>query len=230
MFIGHYAIGFASKKLAPQVSLGTLFLSVQLLDLLWPIFLLTGLEHVRIAPGITAFSPFDFYDYPFSHSLVMVICWSVVFAGIYYLLELYPRGAWILGLGVFSHWVLDFITHRPDMPISPGLHYFVGLGLWNSVPGTIILEGLLYIVGVILYARFTAPKDRAGRIALWSLVIFLVLMWIGSMKSAPPPNEKVLAWSALLTWLMVPWGYYIDKHRNAASIENSGVPKVDVPI
>jgi hypothetical protein len=215
MFIGHYAVALAAKKVAPKVSLGTLFLSVQLLDLLWPLFLLLGPEHVRIDPGNTAFTPLDLYDYPISHSLLTVLGWSLGFALIYYFTRRYPRGAWILGFGVLSHWVLDFITHRPDMPISPGAKIYVGLGLWNSIVGTILVEGALFVVGVVLYARSTIAVDRTGRYAFWALIGFFALGWIVNMLSPPPPNETMLAIGGLVFWLIVPWGFWIDRHRKS---------------
>jgi hypothetical protein len=217
MFIGHYAAALAAKKAAPKVSLGTLFLSVQLLDLMWPILLLLGLEHVRIDPGHTAFTPLDLYDYPISHSLVTVLLWSVCFGVIYYFARRYSRGAWIVGAGVLSHWVLDYISHGPDMPISPWSQMKVGLGLWNSVPATIVVEGVLFLIGVVLYARSTVALDRAGRYTFWSLIGLFTLSWIGNVFSPPPPNETALAFGALAFWLIVPWGYWIDRHRRAVS-------------
>jgi hypothetical protein len=215
MFIGHYAVALAAKKVAPKVSLGTLFLSVQWLDLLWPIFLLLNVEHVRIDKGNTAFTPLDFYDYPISHSLLTVLGWSIGFALVYYFIRRYRRGAWILGVGVFSHWVLDFVTHRPDMPIFPGATVYVGLGLWNSITGTVIVEGMLFLAAVILYVRSTVAVDRTGRYAFWSLVGFLTLMWVANMFSPPPPNETAIAIASLSLWLVVPWGYWIDRYRKS---------------
>ncbi len=213
MFIGHNAVAFAAKKAAPKVSLGTLFLSVQFLDLLFSIFLLLGLEHVRIDPGNTAFMPLDLYDYPLSHSFLTALVWSLGFAFIYYFARRYPMGAWILGAGVFSHWILDFITHRPDMPISPGMKIYVGLGLWNSVAGTILVEGAMFTVAVLLYVRSTVAVDRTGRYAFWSLISFFVLTYAATIFGPPPPNENALAISGPLFWLIVPWGYWIDRHR-----------------
>ena len=213
MFIGHYAVGFAAKKVVPKVSLGTLFFSVQLLDLLWPVLIILGIEHVRIDPGNTAFTPLDFYDYPFSHSLVMSLLWSVAFGVIYYLVKKYPKGAWIVGAGVFSHWVLDFITHRPDLPLSPWSSVYFGLGLWNSYLWSVVIEGALFLTGVIIYSRSTAARDKTGKYALWSLVGFLCLAWIINMVGPPPPSVEAIGYSALLLWLLVPWGYWIDRHR-----------------
>ena len=132
MFIGHYAVALGAKKISPTVSLGTLFPASQFIDLLWPIFLLLGLEHVRIDPGNTVFTPLDFYDYPISHSLLAVLGWSLGFGLLYYAVQRSGRNALILGALVLSHWVLDFISHRPDLPLIPGMETRVGLGLWNS--------------------------------------------------------------------------------------------------
>jgi hypothetical protein len=213
MFIGHYAVALGAKKAAPSVSLGTLILSTQWLDLLWPVFLLLNIEHVRIHPGDTAFTPLDFYDYPITHGLLAALAWSIGFALVYYVFKRSRRGAWVLAVGVFSHWILDFITHRRDLPVIPGGTVYIGLGLWNSVTWTVIVEGVLFVVGVILYARFTKARDRTGRYAFWSLIAFLSLTWIANMLGPPPPNETALAFVALLLWLLVPWGYWIDRHR-----------------
>ncbi len=213
MFIGHFAVGLAAKRKAPKASLGTLFLSVQLVDLLWPIFLLLGLEHVRIAPGITAFTPLDFYDYPFTHSLAAVLVWSLLFGLIYFAFCGLPREAFILSACVFSHWLLDLISHRPDLPLAPGLDARWGLGLWNSILASVLVEGILFLAGVWIYTRSTRARDRTGRWALGALLLFLLLIWAANIFSPPPPNDRAIAWTALLLWLLVPWGYWIDRHR-----------------
>jgi hypothetical protein len=214
MFIGHHAAGFVSKRLAPHVSLGTLFFATMFLDLLWPILLLLDVEHVRIDPGNTAFTPLDFYDYPISHSLLTVIGWSIAIAVVYRLVKKTWSGAAIVGAAVLSHWVLDFITHRPDLPLWPG-GPMVGLGLWNSVPATIVVESLLFIATLALYLRATVARDRTGSIALWALVIFLAIINVANIVSPPPPNTNAIAWAGLALWLFVPWGAWIDRHRRA---------------
>lgn len=153
------ALALAAKKVAPRTSLGTLFISVQLVDLLWPLMMLAGLEHARIDPGNTAVTPLDFYDYPITHSLVGALLWSFVLAGIYLAVRRYRRGALIVGLGVFSHWILDFITHRPDLALGFGGIY-LGLGLWNSLAGTLVVEVGLFIGGLVLYLRSTRANDN----------------------------------------------------------------------
>jgi hypothetical protein len=212
MFIGHFGVGFGAKKAAPQVSLGTLLIAAQLADLLWPVFLLLGLESVRIDPGNTAVTPLDFVAYPFTHSLLTGIGWGLLFGLVYFALRRNRRGALVVGLAVVSHWVLDWISHRPDMPLYPGGSK-VGLGLWNSVAGTVAVEGVIFLVGVALYLRTTRAKDRIGHWALWSLVFLLVAAYVGNLTGSPPPTPKIVAWVTLGMWLFVPWGYWIDRHR-----------------
>ena len=214
MFIGHYAIALAAKKGARKASLGTLILAAQFLDLLWPLLLILGVEHVRIVPGITRFSPFDLYDYPISHSLLMSLLWSLLGGGIYYFFRRNRHGALIVGACVFSHWILDFLTHRPDMPLMPGRTEYVGLGLWNSIPATIIIESALFLAGIILYVRTTKPVDAAGKYTFWAFIGFLLASYVISIQSLPP-DESSLGWGGLPLWLFVAWGYWIDRHRKA---------------
>lgn len=215
MFIGHFGLGLAAKTAAPRVSLGTLFLSVQLADLLWPLLLLAGLEHVRIAPGITLLTHLDFYDYPISHSLVALVGWGLLFGLTYFLFRRSSLGALIIAAGVVSHWFLDLLMHRPDLPLLPGGPAF-GLGLWNSLPATLAVEAGLYAVGIALYLRATTARDRTGVYAFGSLVAFLFLIWIASLFGPPPPSEKAVALAGAALWLVIPWGYWIDRHRSAA--------------
>ena len=204
MFIGHDACSFAAKRATPRVNLGLLIAAPNLLDLLWPIFLLLGIEHVRVQKGATPFLNLDFYDYPWSHSLLMSIVWGALFALGYWLVTRYAAGALMLGALVVSHWVIDFLVHVPDLPLWPGGPK-AGLGLWNHTLATIVIESLMFVIGVALYLR----KHR-GTLALWSLVIFLIVIYIASLLGPPPPNERVIAWSALLLWLLPLWGAWIE--------------------
>jgi membrane-bound metal-dependent hydrolase YbcI (DUF457 family) len=214
MFIGHFAIGFASKKFAPRTSLGILFLASQLIDLLWPVLLLAGIEQVKVDSGNTVVTPLDFIHYPYSHSLLTVIIISTLLAVSYWAITRYRQGSLVLWLACMSHWVLDAISHRPDLPLYPGSSTFIGFGLWNSLGGTILLEGLLFTTGIILYARITKPKNRAGRYALWALVAFLTLTYASAIFGPPPPDDQQkIALVSLSTWLFVLWAYWIDKHR-----------------
>ena len=186
MFIGHNAVGFASKRLAPRTSLGWLMAAPMFLDILWPLFLLTGIERVRIQRGVTAMTPLDFTHYPWSHSLLMAVVWSIVFGGVYGAFTRYWRGAAVLGAGVLSHWVFDWITHRPDLPLYPGGPK-VGLGLWNQPVATIAIESALFAVGLLLYRDKTHARDRIGSVALWAFVAFLALIFIANASGTPPP-------------------------------------------
>jgi len=213
MFIGHFAVALAAKKAAPRVSLGTLFLSVSLVDLLWPFFLLFGLEHVRISPGITVVTLLDFYDYPITHSLVTSLGWSLLAGVIFFALKKDMRSSLIVGLAVFSHWVLDFVTHRPDLPLAPGDTARLGLGLWDSLPATIVLELGMFCAAWYVYNTSTVARGRVGRISLWSWTIFVIAIYFVNLFGPPPPNETALAYGGLTGWLFVPWGYWIDNQR-----------------
>jgi membrane-bound metal-dependent hydrolase YbcI (DUF457 family) len=212
MFIGHFAVGFGAKRFAPRASLGTLFLAAQFIDLLWPTLLLLGVERVRIAPGDTAFTPLDFEHYPWSHSLFMVIVWGGMFGAVYYALRRDARTSVLLAMVVLSHWLLDFLTHRPDLPLWPdGIR--VGLGAWNVVPVTLAMEIGLLACGLLLYARSTRARDATGRWALWALVTLLGLIYAGNLLGPPPPDVMAIAWAGHAQWLLVAWGYWIDRHR-----------------
>ena len=214
MFLGHFAVALGAKKVAPDVSLGSLVLGAQLADILWPVFLLLGWEQVRIVPGVTRVSPLDFISYPYSHSLLAQLAWAAALGGIYYGIRRGVRGAVALALCVPSHWLLDYISHRPDMPVVPGGARY-GLGLWNSLPATLTVEFALFAAGVTVYLSTVKLRDRAGRYALWSLLILLFLLYLGSVFGPPPPDTRVLAVSALAIWLTVPWAAWADRRSQA---------------
>jgi hypothetical protein len=216
VFIGHFAVAFAAKRAAPRVSLGTLFLAAQLADLVWPTLVLLGFESFIIRPGITAVTPLDFTYYPYSHSLVAMAGWGAALAVAFLLLRKSVTGAAILFALVLSHWLLDFASHRPDMPLTIGGGERLGLGLWHSVPATLLVEGALFAAGVWLYARATRPADRTGRWSFVALVAFLVLIYAANVFGPPPPGVAAVAWAAQAIWLLVLWGYWIDRHRLAS--------------
>ena len=216
MFTGHFAVGFAAKKAAPKTALPALLAAALFLDILWPPLVLIGIEHVRIAPGFTAVSPLDLYDYPYSHSLVGALVWSAAFGLVYFIMRRYSRGAWVLGLTVFSHWVLDFISHSPDMPLAPGIEGKYGLGLWNSVAGTAAVEMSLFLVGVALYFSATTALDRKGKFGLWAMAGLLFVLQLASYSGSPPPSVSAMAWvGILMTVIFVIWAWWVDKHRES---------------
>jgi hypothetical protein len=213
MFLGHFAVAFAAKRAAPTLPLGTLFLAAQLADLVWPTLVLLGVERFEIRPGITAVTPLDFIHYPWSHSLVALTAWGAVLAIACWRWTRRTGAAAILFVLVLSHWLLDFASHRPDMPLTLEGDEQLGLGLWNSVAATLAVEMLLLATGVIVYARATRPIDRTGQWSLAGLVAFLVVVYLASVLGPPPPDTAAVAWSAQAIWLLVAWGYWIDRHR-----------------
>ena len=213
MFIGHFGVALAAKKVAPRTSLGTLVMAAQFLDLLWPLFLLLGVERVIIAPGATVVTPLDFISYPFSHSLLAALGWACLFAGIYKLVKRDSRGAVCLWFVVISHWVLDALSHQPDLPLYPGSSTYVGLGLWNSRLWTLIVEGAIFVIGARIYARSTHARDGTGSFALRSFVTVLLLFYFLNIFGSPPPSENAIAFLALGMWLFVMWAYWLDRHR-----------------
>lgn len=216
MFIGHFALGFAAKRVAPQLSLGTGFLAAQFVDLLWPTLLMLGLESVRIAPGATAVTPLVFEHYPISHSLLAVLAWAAVLGLAWRVARGSTRAGVVVALLVLSHWVLDALVHAPDLPIAPGLDARAGLGLWNSVFASQALELALFAAGVWLYASATRARDAAGRWAFVGLVAFLLVVHAANVLGPPPPDTRTLAWVGQAQWLLVAWAYWVDAHRAPA--------------
>lgn len=217
MFLGHFALALAAKRVSPAVSLGTLFLAAQLADFLWPVLVLAGIERFEIVPGATAFTPLHFSHYPYSHSLVALLAWGIALGGAYALARRTRlRVAFVVGALVASHWVLDFVTHAPDMPLTVGGSQKVGLALWDSIPATLAVEGALFIAGATLYARATVPLDRIGRHGFHGLLAFLAVAYVASFAGPPPPSVEAVAITALSMWLLVAWGYWVDRHRASA--------------
>jgi len=217
MFIGHFAVGFATKRFAPRTSLAALLAAPMFLDLLWPLFLLLGWEQVRIDPGNTRFTPLDFVHYPWSHSLVMAAVWGTAFALSYYVVTKYWPGTLVIGIGVVSHWALDWITHRPDLPLYPGGPKF-GLGLWNSMAATVLVEGAMFLAGVWIYASRTRARDRIGRYGFGAYVLLLIVLYSANIFSGAPPSVLAIALSAIaLGVVLVPWAWWFDSHRDPAA-------------
>jgi len=213
MFIGHIALGMGAKRYAPRTSLGLLIAAPIFADLLWPTLLLLGIEQVRIDPGNTKMTPLDFVHYPWSHSLLMLCVWGALIGGALFLASRWRADAWIVAALVVSHWFLDLPMHRADLPLWPGASSpKVGWGLWNSIPATYVIEFAIYAIGIAIYLRATRARDRVGSWGLWVYILVLAILYVMS-NGSPPPNERVLAWTALGIWLFVPWAWWIDKHR-----------------
>ncbi len=213
MFIGHFAVGLAAKRAAPRASLPLLLAAPQVPDILWPIFVAVGLERVRIVPGITAASPLSLDYMPYSHSLVAVILWSTLFGlGVFAVMR-DRRTAVVVALCSLSHWVCDWIAHTPDMPIASGDGPRVGLGLWNSIPATLVVECGMFAIGVWIYSTSTRAKDRAGAIGWWALVALLVIAFVGAIFGPPPPSVNAMLGFAFAVFMILFFAWWIDRHR-----------------
>ena len=226
MFLGHFALAFGAKRLAPSVSLGTLFLACQFADLLWPTLVLFGLERVEIDPGNTLVTPLNFVSYPYSHSLEMLLAWSALFAIAYVAVRgtSAVTAAAIVAALVVSHYVLDVITHRPDMPITIGGTTKIGFGLWNHPGATLAVESAMFLICAVLYTGATRARDAVGRAGLWALIVVLVAIYLAALYGPPPPNSHAIALAGHLTWLFVIWAYWIDKHRLGTRHPAPGTP------
>jgi hypothetical protein len=210
MFLGHFGVAFAAKRVAPKTSLGALTFAAQFLDELWPILLLLGIEQVRINPQMPGNLALQFVYYPYSHSLLLSIVWGILLGGAYYLLRRDTRGALVIGLLVVSHWFLDLPMHVRDLPLWPGASSpKVGWGLWYDVATTYIIEFTIFAAGISAYIRATRARDRIGSWGLWAYIVVLAIL----QTNGTAPNERILAWSALGIWLFAPWAWWVDKHR-----------------
>jgi hypothetical protein len=199
VFLGHFAAGLVASRIEPKLPLGTAFLAAQLPDAIWPYLLLTGVERVEIVPGDTAVTPLRFVHYPWSHSLLMVILWGGAAFLAYRALGRTTRPALLLFALVVSHWVLDFVSHRSDMPVLLG-GPFVGLGLWNSVAATLVVEGLLFTGAVFLYARTRRPRR-----GFYALTALLAAIYVANLFGPPPPSVTAIAVSMIVVVPILWW-------------------------
>jgi len=215
VFIGHYALALAAKRAAPRASLGLLFAATSFADLLWPVLLLLGWEQAHIVPGPNPFLTLWLDSIPISHSLITLIAWGALFGLVYRARTADGRGGVVIALLVASHWVLDYVTHRPDMPLYPG-GTPLGLGLWRSVAGTLVVEAAMFVAGVWLYVTATRARDRAGSYGFWALIAVLMLSYAASLFSPPPPSRTALAVGGIIFgWLFVAWAWWGDGHRES---------------
>ncbi|HEX5031867.1 MAG TPA: hypothetical protein VFX78_10490 [Candidatus Eisenbacteria bacterium] len=197
MFVGHYGVSFAAKKADPSVPLWVLFLAVQLLDVLWAPFVLLGIEKVRIVPGITATNPLDLYYMPYTHSLVAALAWSLIAFVVYRLAGSRGRSkpAALVGVAVFSHWVLDLLVHRPDLPLYDN-HAKVGLGLWNLPVLAFGLEAASLFAGMWLY--FGSAPSRRRAILIFGVIMLAVQAYV--FFGPPPPSGQYVAVTAIASY------------------------------
>jgi len=208
MFVGHYGVSFVASRADRKLPLWLTFLSVQWVDVMWAIFVLLGIEKARIVPGITAANPLDLYFMPYTHSLTAALGWSLLATLVFAWLAR-PAGqwksAWVLGASVFSHWVLDFIVHRPDLPLYDD-SVKVGLGLWNHPAPAFLLEAAIFLGGFALYWRCVPGTTRRIVFALFGA--FLLLVHVAMFFGPPPESTRQAAFMALISYAAFAWGAY----------------------
>jgi hypothetical protein len=217
MFLGHFAVGLGAKKAVPKVSLGTLLFAGQFLDLLWPVLILAGVEHAVVEPGTTAVTPLKFTDYPISHSLFGALLWSILVGGVYYAIRRSAGRAFAVGACVVSHWLLDMISHAPDLPVRFSGGMKVGMGLWDSVAATLVVELALFAGGIALYLSATRSRDGIGTYGFWGLVAFLLITYVANLFGPPPPSMQAVGVAGNAMWLLVLWGWWVDRHRESVA-------------
>ena len=216
MFIGHLAVGFAAKRFAPKTNLGWLLLSSEMIDLAFFSFLLLGWERMRVDPGNTAATPLAFDHYPWSHSLATTFLWAAGFSVIYWLVTRYRAGTIATFIAILSHWFLDLITHRPDLPLYPGGASLFGFGVWYSIPGTFLLEGAMFLGGTMMYFSLGHARDRIGSYGAISFLAVVLMLYAGGTVGPTPPSSAAVAISGLIMTAILPaWASWIDRHRTA---------------
>jgi len=211
MFVGHVAVAMLAARARPRTPFVWWMAAANLVDLVWPLLLLAGVETVRVAPGITAFTPLAFESYPWTHSLLAGVLWGAALAGFARAAGVERAALPLLAATVVSHWLLDWLTHVPDLPLAPWLAGRYGLGLWRSVPGTLVVEGALWLAAITLFLRARRPTSWAGHLAIWSFVLLNTFIWASGPFTPPPPDARSLAWFALVGWIVVPWAWWIDR-------------------
>lgn len=210
MFIGHFGVAFAAKRVRNRVPLWLLFLAVQLVDVAWGLFVWLGIEKVAVSPGILPTNHLDFQYYPYTHSLIATLGWSAVVYLLfrYWFFRNHPDpncSARVMGLLVFSHYPLDVLVHRADMPIGFGDSPKIGLEIWGSVPLTFIIEIGFFLIGFLLYMSGTKAKTKAGNWGWWLFAVLLVGMWVGTIFGPPPTDITMMVISGLIMFIALFW-------------------------
>jgi hypothetical protein len=220
MLTGHFAITLIGKRIEPKLSLGTLVLASMLCDLLWCAFMIAGVEQVRVKPGVTstagmrALDALEASEIAYSHSLLTTVLWSTILAFAFFTRRRNSRAAWIVFGAVLSHWFLDFISHPPDMPFLPGEMRRVGLGLWKSVPATLIIEGALWVTALVVYVRLPHRHTQAGSYVFWIGAVLLTAAWVGNIAGSAPTNVSTIGYTSGTFFLLtVVWAYWVNRLR-----------------
>jgi hypothetical protein len=215
MFIGHYGVSFAAKSVQPTIPLWLLFLAVQIVDVFWAIFVLLGIEKVRIVPGITATNPLDLYYMPYTHGMGTSVLWAMIVIVVSRMIPgiRHWGTATVVGIAVLSHWLLDLVVHRPDLPLYADAHK-VGMGLWDYPVIAFALEVLLLLGGMFLYARKTRPVSRRGFYGMIGFALLMMGVQVMVFFGSPPGSDKEVAVSALVSYfLFAALAYWLERKR-----------------
>jgi hypothetical protein len=214
MLVGHFAVALAAKKAEPRLSLGTYVLAAMLADLVLVVLWMGSIEQVEITSGVGAAEYYHAIDIGWSHSLVTGVAAGALAALLTLALQQGNRAATLVGIAVISHWVLDAASHPPDMPLVPHGQTLVGLGLWTSLPLTLLVEGSLWLVTLGIYSVSFPARSKAGLHGFWGVTALLTLVWYNNVAGAAPPDPKSApAASLVLFLLVVAWAYWIDGRR-----------------
>ncbi|MFL5494398.1 MAG: hypothetical protein ACJ8DC_08455 [Gemmatimonadales bacterium] len=224
MFLGHYGVALALKRVEPKISLGTLFFATQLADLLWGCFLLLGWEHARIVPDPNPLLSFEFLDYPISHSLVGALGWAIAAAAAYYSwptrnTSRHWQASALVGAAVASHYLLDVLVHLRDLPLAGNDSPKLGLGLWNHFGVSVALEVVTLALGLAVYLRFRSRRHpvRVGRLAV--VVVVLVGTYAAALLGPTPPSMTVVAVSDIVFLLIAAaLAAWADRQPSAAEL------------
>lgn len=221
MFVGHYAVGLAAKRFAPRTSLGALMAAPILLDLLWPVFVLVGWEHVSIISHPNPFLRLQFDSYPITHGLLAAAGWATLFASVYFGFTRYLAGAITIWIGVASHWLLDYVVHRPDLPLYAGSNRLLGLGLWNRRWIAVAVELAVLAAGAAIYLFQTRAKDKMGSFGFGAFVSALIALYAAVVFGPTPQSVRQVSIGALLSLLFIPLAWWFDSHREP---RDAGLP------
>jgi hypothetical protein len=217
MFLGHFGVALAAKRVAPRTSLATLIAASSFIDLVWPILLLAGVERVRIDPGGAPFLRFEFESYPISHSALVVLGWAVAFGAAYLWRTGYRTGALVTGALVASHWLLDFSTHVPDLALWPGGPK-AGLGLWRSTSATLVVELAIFFGGLAIYLSATRARSAAGRWGFAGFIAMLLVTYAGSVFGGAPPSVTAVGVAGIIgSALTIAWAAWADRGRTSVA-------------
>lgn len=202
MFIGHYGAALAAKRFAPRLSLGATFLAAQLLDVFFCLFVLTGIEKMRIVPGFTEVNAYDLYYLPYTHSLVGALVWSLAAAGVVFAITKRRADAIAFGAVVFSHFVLDVPVHTPDLPLASEASPHLGFGLWRHWQLTVLLELAVFAGGAAMYWRLVVPIGKRRK-QLGAFFAVLAVLLVATPFMPTPPSPAVFAVQALFGYFVI---------------------------